>query len=423
MRNVSMSDAELLKFAIENGMIDTALVQEKIEMQKRKELLDKHPYAIWQGKDEKWRTYIPDDTKGRKLIKKKEYSDIENAIIKYWSERTEDKNTFKCRFDVWVDRQKIRNRSENTIYRYQVDYKKCFEGYPIEKMVISLITDEDIYVHLKKIITDHNLTYKALKSIFGYIRGVFEKSVLDKLMTAADNPCQYVDLEMLRKNCREEQYKTVAERTMSNKEAERLMRKTHCLDYRNKHPNLVAYKAIEFAMLTGMRVGELSGLMWEDVDYEDGVIVIRHSEKYNRISKSYTVEKTKNKKTRYLPITDDMKSVLKEIKELEESNGWTGEFVFMNETGRVHCRTISSCMRNLTLSKEYANTKSIQTIRRTVNSKMRCNGVSAQVASSLIGNTKEVNEMHYSYNVEEFEKQKKYIQNAKLIERNNYERI
>ena len=50
MTDISMSDAELLKVAIENGMIDTALVQEKIEMQKRKEILDKHPYKIYQGK-------------------------------------------------------------------------------------------------------------------------------------------------------------------------------------------------------------------------------------------------------------------------------------------------------------------------------------------------------------------------------------
>ncbi len=35
MLDVSMSAAELLKFAAENGMLDTALVQEKIEMQKR----------------------------------------------------------------------------------------------------------------------------------------------------------------------------------------------------------------------------------------------------------------------------------------------------------------------------------------------------------------------------------------------------
>ena len=38
-----MSDAELLKYAVEHGMIDTKLVQEQVEMQKRKELLKKHP--------------------------------------------------------------------------------------------------------------------------------------------------------------------------------------------------------------------------------------------------------------------------------------------------------------------------------------------------------------------------------------------
>ncbi len=45
-----LSDLELLKYAVENGMINTALVQEKIEMQKREELLNKHPYKIYQRK-------------------------------------------------------------------------------------------------------------------------------------------------------------------------------------------------------------------------------------------------------------------------------------------------------------------------------------------------------------------------------------
>lgn len=35
MSDIRMSDTELLKYAVENGMIDTALLQEKIEMQKR----------------------------------------------------------------------------------------------------------------------------------------------------------------------------------------------------------------------------------------------------------------------------------------------------------------------------------------------------------------------------------------------------
>lgn len=45
-----MSDAELLKFAIENGKLDIALVQERIEMQMKTELLGIHKYDIWQGR-------------------------------------------------------------------------------------------------------------------------------------------------------------------------------------------------------------------------------------------------------------------------------------------------------------------------------------------------------------------------------------
>ena len=90
MQNISMSDTELLKFAIEHGMIDTALVQEKIEMHKRKEILDKHPYTIWQGKDGKWRTYIPDENKGRKLVKRNTQQAIEEYVIKYWESNSEE---------------------------------------------------------------------------------------------------------------------------------------------------------------------------------------------------------------------------------------------------------------------------------------------------------------------------------------------
>ena len=50
MPDIKLSDSELLKYAVENGIIDAALLQDKIEMQKRKELLKKHPYSIWEGK-------------------------------------------------------------------------------------------------------------------------------------------------------------------------------------------------------------------------------------------------------------------------------------------------------------------------------------------------------------------------------------
>ena len=53
-----MTQEEILKYAVQNGMIDMSYMQECIEMNKRKELLSKHPYKIWQGKDGKWRSYL-----------------------------------------------------------------------------------------------------------------------------------------------------------------------------------------------------------------------------------------------------------------------------------------------------------------------------------------------------------------------------
>jgi hypothetical protein len=57
---------DLLKYITENGMIDLSYVQEQIEMKKRKDLLKRHSYKIYQGKDGKWYTYLPDENKGRK---------------------------------------------------------------------------------------------------------------------------------------------------------------------------------------------------------------------------------------------------------------------------------------------------------------------------------------------------------------------
>ena len=58
---------DILQFIISNGIIDINDVRNSIEVMKRKELLEKHPYKIWEGKDGKWYTYLPDEE--RRIIK------------------------------------------------------------------------------------------------------------------------------------------------------------------------------------------------------------------------------------------------------------------------------------------------------------------------------------------------------------------
>lgn len=78
-------------------------------------------------------------------------------------------------------------------------------------------------------------------------------------------------------------------------------------DYNNQ-PEYIPTYAIHLAILTGMRVGEISALTWDSI--YDNFILIEKSEKYNRKTKEYYVADTKNKKVRKFPLTDEIKSLL-----------------------------------------------------------------------------------------------------------------
>ena len=62
---------EILKYALDNGMINLTYLQEQIDMKKRQDLLKQYPYAIWNGTDGNWHTYLPDKEKGRVHKKRK----------------------------------------------------------------------------------------------------------------------------------------------------------------------------------------------------------------------------------------------------------------------------------------------------------------------------------------------------------------
>ena len=59
---MQLSDSDLLKFAVKNGIIDMKAVQEQINMNERKKYLDGHKFRKWKGSGGKYYTYLPDKT-------------------------------------------------------------------------------------------------------------------------------------------------------------------------------------------------------------------------------------------------------------------------------------------------------------------------------------------------------------------------
>ena len=240
----------------------------------------------------------------------------------------------------------------------------------------------------------------------GYTDGVFEKAVKDKLI--AENPMKYLDLPIYRKYCYIPPVKTTTERTLTDTDTSILLQRIR--EPRAHNINKMCCFAIEMALYTGMRVGELSGLMWEDIVAEDGIIIIRHSEKYDRESKSFEISTTKTGRERIFPLIDEIKNLLGRIKDYEMSQGILGEYVFMEPEGRLPNRKISETVRNITMSGDFTGIKSIHAIRRTVNSRLRNSGVSGMMASSLLGHTELVNNMNYTYDMTSLQQKKVAIE-------------
>lgn len=178
-------------------------------------------------------------------------------------------------------------------------------------------------------------------------------------------------------------------------------------------PNFITGYAVELASLTGMRVGEIAALTWKDIDYKNRVILVDKAEVYHQTSKTYTIENTKNGVVRYVPITDEIEKLLRQIHDTEERFEYLCEYVFANEKGRIHKRAMGDCARN----KSYQvglKTKSIHAYRRTINSRMKANGISTEAAAAIMGHTEDVNNSAYSYDPTDMDYKRDALEKARI---------
>ena len=395
-----MEDRDLLQYALEHDMISMSYIQEQVNMNKRKEILEKHPYKIWEGKDGKWRTYILDENGKRILKKLSTKKAVQNIIVSYYENiekaKTED-YSFHSYFQKWKEKQVSYGVSNNTLTKYDSDYKRYFENSKFEKLDIRKINEEDITAFVIQQIKKLNLKEKAGKSLMGYINGVFKHARIKRIIS--ENPCEYVETRNFSKFFNRDK-KNPEERTINTNDLNLLLKQLYISQ--TQKPHYLPNYAVELAIYTGMRIGEITALRWENIREDLGVIVICCSEKHDRITKEYIVDSTKTRKERQFPITQKISSLLYKVKKIEMQYGFLGEYIFQNENGKLHSSSIAHCIRYRCIQAGIPE-KSIQSLRRTLNSKLRCAGVSSIVAASMLGHTEEVNALNYSYDISEMD--------------------
>ena len=97
---------------------------------------------------------------------------------------------------------------------------------------------------------------------------------------------------------------------------------------------------LRVALFTGMREGEVCGLPWDAIDFENGTITVKQQLQLSRETKKYFIASTKNDKWRIIPAAPYVMDILKHRKQIQDSdikksfgmwnNPWNLVFTYAN---------------------------------------------------------------------------------------------
>lgn len=130
---------------------------------------------------------------------------------------------------------------------------------------------------------------------------------------------------------------------------------------------------VEFAVLTGLRRGELVNLRWENVDMQRGVIQIESTATF----------KTKSGKRRLVPLNDSAKKVLERVSH-HNKEPWVFTFQERQISARLVTHKLKDCLRRAKLDKPGLH---FHSLRHTFASWLVQDGISIYAVKELLGHS------------------------------------
>lgn len=366
-------------------MIDLAYVQEQIEMNKRKELLAKHPYRIWEGKDGKWRTYLPDKEKNRKLVKRNTEQSIEDVVAEYWKEQLENP-TIREVFTEWNDRRlELKKISDSTHLRNEQIFNRHFSEFGKRK--IKSVDQEDIEEFLEEQIPEYNLTSKAFSNLKTITRGFLKRARKRKLI---DFNVEELFQEM---DVSDSDFHKVIHEDYEEVFDEDEMPKI--MEYLIDHPDM-SNIAILLMFVTGARIGEVVAL--KHSDFDGCTFKIRRTETRYKKDGKYICEVKNFPKShagvRTAIIPHEYAWIAEKIQHINPFE----EYIFVKDGKRVSTHSIRMRLRRV-CDKLKIFRKSPHKIRKTYGTILLDNHIDQQLIIGQMGHTNILcTENHYHRN-------------------------
>lgn len=368
-------DSDLLSYAIDHGILDVAYLQQQVNMEKRKELLEKHSHKIWQGKDGRWYTYIVEEGV-RRLKKRSTKKEVEDVVVAHVRERLENP-TLKELFDEWNNRRlDMKKISASSHMRY----KRIFERHygEIETTRIRDLEPRKLIDFLEEQIPKYNLSAKAFSNLKTITKGMVKRAKRRDLIKWNVEEAFY-ELDVSESEFKR-QFKEEYQDVYTDYEREKV------IAYLYDHLDNILNVGILLLFATGMRVGELMAL--KPCDIEDAnTIRVRRTETCYLGEKGEYIRDVKNfTKTEAGIRTIIVPDIFSRVVIMAKNANPQGEYVFEKNGRRLTVRACEARLINVCKTLDIP-CKSPHKIRKTYGSILLDNHVDARMIMDQMGHT------------------------------------
>lgn len=316
--------------------------------------------------------------------------------------RTDNINlTLNDMYNVWVDLKKGLKPNTLNNYKYMYDH---FVKDSLGKFKLRNLRKTDIRRFYNELIDINGLKVNTLDTIHLVIHQILDLAVDD---------------DLVRKNVSNhglKELKKIRGLHSNKRKALTIKQQKLFLDYLIENQKYKHWYPIFSVMLgTGLRVGELTGLRWRDIDFDNNVINVNHTlvfydrSKANRTGFGINTPKTEAG-YRSVPMIDTVRKTLikykkfisdNDIKSVDIIDGYH-DFVFVNRFGHVqHQGTLNKALKRIIRDANFEALKknpsikeedllpnfSCHTLRHTFTTRLIESGMNIKVIQEALGHS------------------------------------
>ena len=344
-----------------------------------------HTFAITapSSSNGRWQTYVKEQDGSRKCIRAQSENELIQKLVSFYETHLNlDNIRFEDLFNEWLDHKRCITGSPNTILRHKQHYAKYFRNSILNNMVINEISDIFLEERCNELVRDNNISHKEWVNVKTILIGMFRLAM--KKGYIQKNPV--TDLKISVKY-RQVNKKTGKTQTYNTDERTDLF--TY-LDEKYEETQDIVFMAAKFNFYLGMRVGELTALMWEDIVDSNHIHVVREETRNQETNITSVVPHTKTNEDRFVIIVPKAMDILNALPHY-------GEYIFTRSNGhRLKAKDVATVLEKYAKVKGCI-VKSTHKIRKTYASLLNVNGVPLDLIREQLGHASLSTTLSYIY--------------------------